>query len=429
MKNQGIYDNLLFLALRHPYSRTATHKESVINSTSSGKNASFEENVMFRGLNTPIVMGAAKHVSNWVSAIIKTMNPFAPNCNSMALSQKAAKIGRLTADYPDKGKSSMRETRFFRWIKASALKKQAGAILNHLINAMPKPLSISLWNAHCHFRARRARAAFVQAASHPAYLDQDTLERLQNSYPPHPDDYPNDEPSRIARGEERAYMIATLLGEEWDTTERFLDVGAWSDMTCAALRKVGKWAVGVDIRANGFPNSATKTRGDFLQMDVARLGFSDNSFDCVFSFNSFEHFPTPNQALAEAIRVVRPGGYIYLNFGPLYWSEKGSHQFKTIHIPYHQCLFSQETLAAYAAEKEMALIDFSWMNRWKVTQYRRLWRQYASQLEQRAYYEITRASHLDLIECYPSCFKNKTENFDNFLVAYIEALFQKRYFD
>lgn len=306
------------------------------------------------------------------------------------------------------------------------MKRYVSKVLSYAIAAMHKPRLIPLWTIYCHHRTRRAKAAVANAPQSPAYLNWDKLDQLQNTYPPSPGDYHYDRQSRIARGRDRAYTISMHLKKEWGSVERFLDLGSSNDMTCTALQKMGKQAVAVDIRIARFMDAATEARDNFVQMDAASLGFADSSFDCIFSFNSFEHFPNPNEVLAEAIRVVRPGGYIYLNFGPLYWSEKGSHQFKTIHVPYHQCLFSQELLKAYAAEKRIELVDFFWMNEWRVTQYRQLWRQYASQLEQCHYYETLNGNHVDLIERYPSCFKSKVENFDNFLVASIEVLFRRR---
>jgi ubiquinone/menaquinone biosynthesis C-methylase UbiE len=45
--------------------------------------------------------------------------------------------------------------------------------------------------------------------------------------------------------------------------------------------------------------------------DASRLDFADNSFDTVASFTMLHHVPTArlqNQVLAEAFRVLRPGG-------------------------------------------------------------------------------------------------------------------------
>jgi len=291
---------------------------------------------------------------------------------------------------------------------------------------VPKPLLIKGWEAYCRFRARKAHRAFQRAPESPAYLGRDELDRLQKRYPPVRWDYLYDEESLARRGRERAEMMLNLVPDDQKGVHRFLDLGAWDGMCCAALEQMGKTTAGIDIRAEGFAEQAACSGVDFLQMDAAALGFESNSFDFVFSFNSFEHFPEPDRVLREAVRVVRPGGYIYLNFGPLYWSAKGAHQFRTIHVPYNQCLFTKELLTEYAAEEGIELMGFFWMNEWRVDQYRQLWEAYAHRLETILYYETLNADHVDLIARFPSCFKSKVDNFDNFLVAYMELLLRKR---
>ena len=42
--------------------------------------------------------------------------------------------------------------------------------------------------------------------------------------------------------------------------------------------------------------------------DVRSLPFRDGSFDAIYSMGTIEHFPSPERALAEIRRVLRPGG-------------------------------------------------------------------------------------------------------------------------
>ena len=74
-------------------------------------------------------------------------------------------------------------------------------------------------------------------------------------------------------------------------------------------------------------------------MDAANMQFEDETFDFVFSYDAFEHFASPENVLLEAIRVVRKRGYIYLEFGPLYYSPYGEHAYRSITVPYCQFLF------------------------------------------------------------------------------------------
>jgi SAM-dependent methyltransferase len=208
--------------------------------------------------------------------------------------------------------------------------------------------------------------------------------------------------------------------------QRFLDLGMWDGMTCQALQEQGKTAVGVDIRVEGLDPRALAGGAAFAGMDASRLGFPAESFDFVSSFNSFEHFPDPEAVLLEVIRVLRPGGYLYLDFGPVWLSPKGAHQFQTISVPYVECFFTKELLTTYAEANNIKLMGYFWMNEWPLSRYRRLWDEYAGQLERVVYYEVYNADHVDLIERYPTCFKHKTGEFDDLIISNIEALFRKR---
>jgi len=47
---------------------------------------------------------------------------------------------------------------------------------------------------------------------------------------------------------------------------------------------------------------------DFRQANAEHLDFPDASFDAVYSFGVLHHTPGTEQALAEVLRVLRPGG-------------------------------------------------------------------------------------------------------------------------
>lgn len=290
----------------------------------------------------------------------------------------------------------------------------------------PKAPLANAWATYCRLKARPARRTFERAGDSPIWLGISELDALQRAYSIDPMMYKYDAESLAARGRERAQTMLALTRREGDTLHRFLDLGMWDGMTCCALQERGKSAIGIDIRVEGLDARAVESGANFAAMDAGRLGFLDESFDFVFSFNSFEHFPDPEIVLREALRVLRPGGYLYLDFGPVWLSPKGAHQFQTISVPYVECLFTKETLTDFAAANNIQLMGYFWMNEWPLSRYRDLWHRYADRLERVTYFEIYNADHVDLILRYPTCFKSKTRVFDDLIISNIEALFRKR---
>lgn len=66
-----------------------------------------------------------------------------------------------------------------------------------------------------------------------------------------------------------------------------------------------------------------KTR--FAAMDVRQLAFADDSFDLVASTALLEHVAGIDDLVREMARVTRPGGVVFANFGPLFYTHGGAH--------------------------------------------------------------------------------------------------------
>lgn len=49
-------------------------------------------------------------------------------------------------------------------------------------------------------------------------------------------------------------------------------------------------------------------------MDFHSLAYPDSSYELVFGSHCWEHALDPGKALAEAVRVLKPGGYLYAAF-------------------------------------------------------------------------------------------------------------------
>jgi SAM-dependent methyltransferase len=103
--------------------------------------------------------------------------------------------------------------------------------------------------------------------------------------------------------------------------EHILDVGCG---TGGAVRAVARRVLGIG-RVVGVDNSATMIAAateratglalpiEFQTADAGALPFDNDSFDACFSIGLMEVVPDPRSALAEMVRVTRPGGRLFLN--------------------------------------------------------------------------------------------------------------------
>lgn len=270
-----------------------------------------------------------------------------------------------------------------------------------------------------------AEARFDRAATEPVWLTRAELEVLQARYPTY-SPYGYDPDSLARRGEQRAEKIMRVLPDGAERLDRFLELAAFDGMVCRYLKKMGKSATAIDRRDDGFDDRAIRAGVRCEQMDVHELRLPSASYDVVFSYDGFEHFERPDRALDEAIRVVRPGGYIFLHFGPLYFAPMGLHAYRSINVPYCQCLFPPEVLVEFARDHALPPVEFDKVNGWSVESFRELWRTRSDSLRTVYYREWRTPTHLKLVRSYPSCFRTKTTCFDDLLVTSIKVLFQSR---
>ena len=75
----------------------------------------------------------------------------------------------------------------------------------------------------------------------------------------------------------------------------------------AAITNIDLNAEYADAPCNQLPNVT------FLCADATALPFEDNSFDAITMFDLLEHVPDDAKAIAEAKRVLRPGGYLLVS--------------------------------------------------------------------------------------------------------------------
>ena len=94
---------------------------------------------------------------------------------------------------------------------------------------------------------------------------------------------------------------------------RVLEAGCGTGLILQALTRAADHAVGADLSAGMLRGSADKGL-PVAQADLTNLPFADDSFDFVCSFKVLAHVPPIREALAELVRVTRPGGKLALEF-------------------------------------------------------------------------------------------------------------------
>jgi len=94
-----------------------------------------------------------------------------------------------------------------------------------------------------------------------------------------------------------------------------LDIGCGSSPTIRCLlppQKNGYIYVGIDVSTQPMKIARLFTNGSFLQCSAGKLPFRNGSFDFVLSLGVLHHLPDYARGFLEAIRVLKPQGYLAL---------------------------------------------------------------------------------------------------------------------
>lgn len=284
---------------------------------------------------------------------------------------------------------------------------------------IPKPL----WKSVKLVKTMPAKVKFQQAPLEPAWLDQEQLKNLLGSFP-EVKKYNYDEQSCRQRGNKRALFLAKLFSG-LPREKTILELGCADAMTSVALEKNGFNPIALDIRDQRI-NVAKNNNIPFIKSPAEKIALNDNAVDAVFSYNAMEHFNDPQKVLTEINRILKPGGYFYADFDPLYYSPRGLHAYRKINIPYLQILFKIDDLKKYADLHQLNWNELPFVNGYTIEKFSSLWKQVADKFEIKSYEEMLDISGLDLIKRYPSCFKKEGVSFKNFIISGIKILLIKK---
>jgi 2-polyprenyl-6-hydroxyphenyl methylase/3-demethylubiquinone-9 3-methyltransferase len=126
-----------------------------------------------------------------------------------------------------------------------------------------------------------------------------------------------DSPVALLRAESklRNPWIAARLDEAFgDRPCRVLDVGCGAGFLSNDIALRGREVTGVDLAADALAVARAHDasgRVRYLEADARALPFADGSFEAVCAMDLLEHVETPARAIAEASRVLTPGGLFF----------------------------------------------------------------------------------------------------------------------
>ena len=104
-----------------------------------------------------------------------------------------------------------------------------------------------------------------------------------------------------------------------------LDVGA--DLSGNLLKALEcrfspREIVGLNLTAT---DRKLSTRARLEQGDIRSTRYPDDRFDLIISASAFEHISGLERALVEMHRILKPGGYLFSHFGPIWSTSYGHH--------------------------------------------------------------------------------------------------------
>ncbi len=153
------------------------------------------------------------------------------------------------------------------------------------------------------------------------------------------------------------YYLEAYTEDDMFRDKTVLDIGCGAGGKSLYYASRGaKEVIGVDILEKYREESAALAeelghaeRFRFVCADAAALPFDSGSIDTIIMNDAMEHVARPEAVLAECLRVLAPGGRLFLNFPPIH-HPFGAHLHDLIYIPWVHLFFSEKTqIEAYKA--------------------------------------------------------------------------------
>lgn len=136
-----------------------------------------------------------------------------------------------------------------------------------------------------------------------------------------------DDPIALLRNQHKLELpwILESIRKNLGYKAEILDLGCGGGFLSNDLAQAGHQVTGIDLSASSLKVAQSRDHTGtvrYQQGDVYRIPFANASFDAVAAMDLLEHVSDPQRVIAEAYRVLRPGGLFFFNTfnkNPLSW--------------------------------------------------------------------------------------------------------------
>ncbi len=192
------------------------------------------------------------------------------------------------------------------WVRSAPTEDLTDLTVEPLTEPAAGPTARLLGSEILHHQQRFDEADALLRQTRPSSSDGSVLQRMMRVHGP--------------RYQERRRFYACLRDHPIAARD-VLEVGGTLPVEFVARTEPRSWT-SLDLGAK------THDGGTFHRVvagDAAEMPLDGESVDLVFSSSAFEHISRLGVALSEMFRVLRPGGIVYSDFGPIWSSEEGHH--------------------------------------------------------------------------------------------------------
>lgn len=124
-----------------------------------------------------------------------------------------------------------------------------------------------------------------------------------------------DHPIALLRAENkvRAPWVSQEIRSQIGSHAKVLDVGCGAGFLSNALAEDGFETVGIDLSNSSLEIARQTGKAHYIQANAYSLPFPKASFDAVCAMDILEHVEVPSLLVAEAARVLKPGGLFFFH--------------------------------------------------------------------------------------------------------------------